>query len=63
MTIRPLSFYDALSHDRCARDSYRRLSPEGKSALLSRAMRAGNAEEMRLYVLSLRTREDAHETF
>lgn len=61
MTIKPLAFYDALAHDRHATEAYRRLSPEGKSALLTRAMRATDSDEMRLFVLSLRTREDARE--
>lgn len=63
MTVKPLAFYDALSHDRWAMDRYRRLPPEDKSALLTRAMRAESADEMRLYVLSLRAREDAREHF
>lgn len=61
MMIGPLAFYDALAHDRRAAASYRRLSPERKSALVTRAMQANDADEMRLFVLSLHTGEDARE--
>lgn len=61
MTVKPLTFYDALAHDRRAQDAYRRLPPERRSALITRAMQASDGDEMRLYVLALDTREDARE--
>lgn len=61
MNVKPLTFYDALAHNRRATDAYRHLSPEGRSALVTRAMRAHDNDEMRLYVLALDAREDARE--